>query len=116
MGFSYVEAVSTTAIMMNWPNCGNDYGEDLSRMIESEQANNELLHECRNHKNLAHFIQSQLSRRYGLAENVFPNHHHYPGVKFELQPKSISWGGRLTGTPFTIPYRCLVPLQTDFIK
>ncbi len=152
--------------MMNWPNCGNDYGEDLTRMIESKQASSEFLHECRNHsQNFAHFIQSQLSRRYGLAENVFPaidnnsfalhpyyresrrlvglttvreqdilpvtdgiaaslhidtiaignypNDHHYPGVKFELQPKSIRWGGRLTGTPFTIPYRCLVPLRTD---
>ncbi len=30
-----------------------------------------------------------------------------------MQPKSIRWGGRLTGTPFTIPYSCLVPLKID---
>ncbi|MEO0688103.1 MAG: FAD-dependent oxidoreductase, partial [Cyanobacteria bacterium J06649_11] len=154
--------------MINWPNCGNDYGEDLGRLVESEQAKSEFLHECRNHsQNFAHFIQSNLGRRYGLAENAFrrihnssgafafhpyyresrrlvglttvreqdilpvpggnatplhpdtiaignyPNDHHYPGVKFELQPKSIRWGGRLTGTPFTIPYRSLVPQKTD---
>ncbi|MEM6754272.1 MAG: hypothetical protein AAF630_15015 [Cyanobacteria bacterium P01_C01_bin.38] len=29
--------------MINWLNCGNDYGEDLSRMIESEQAKTEFL-------------------------------------------------------------------------
>ncbi len=43
----------------------------------------------------------------------YANDHHYPGIKFELQPKSIRWGGRWTGTPFTIPYGCLVPLHTD---
>lgn len=141
----------------------------LERLVESESASSEFLHECRNYsQNFAHFIQSQLGRRYGLAE-VFPqeskiqnscgaialhpyyresrrlvgvttvrqdilpipggngaalyvdsiaignyaNDRHYPGVKFELQPKSIRWGGRLTGTPFTIPYRCLVPLKID---
>lgn len=159
-------------LMINWPNCGNDYGDDLGRMIESEQAKREFLYECRNHsQNFAHFIQSKLGRRYGLAENAFPdihnscgafafhpyyresrrlvglttiteqdilpvlggnaaalhpdtiaignypNDHHYPGAefkpKFDLQPKSIRWGGRLTGTPFTIPYGSLVPLKTN---
>ncbi|MEL7245195.1 MAG: FAD-dependent oxidoreductase [Cyanobacteria bacterium J06573_2] len=158
--------------MINWPNCGNDYGDDLGRMIESEQAKNQFLYECRNHsQNFAHFIQSSIGRRYGLAENAFPdihnssgcfafhpyyresrrlmglttvteqdilpvcggnaaalhpdtiaignypNDHHYPNSefksKFELKPKSIRWGGRLTGTPFTIPYRSLVPLKTN---
>jgi FAD dependent oxidoreductase len=159
--------------MMNWPICGNDYGEGLGRLLESEQAKSDFLRECRYHsQNFAHFIQNQLGRRYGLAENVFPsllyeqgnsvptgfalhpyyresrrliglttvreqdilpvdggtvaslnvdaiavgnyaNDHHYPGVKFDLQPKSIRWGGRWTGTPFTIPYRCLIPRETD---
>lgn len=43
----------------------------------------------------------------------YANDHHYPGVKFQLQPKSIRWGGRWTGTPFTIPFRCLIPSQVD---
>ncbi|MEO0685137.1 MAG: FAD-dependent oxidoreductase, partial [Cyanobacteria bacterium J06649_11] len=124
-----------------------------------------------------HFIQFSLGRRYGLAENAFPNihnsrgcfafhpyyresrrlvglttiteqnilpfpgdnaaalhpdtiaignypnDHHYPNVelkskstskfKLKLKPKSIRWGGRLTGTPFTIPYRSLVPQNTN---
>jgi hypothetical protein len=151
--------------MINWPICGNDYGEGVERLIESKAAKREFLQECRWHsQNFAHYIQNQLGRRYGLAESVFPhthpafalhpyyresrrlvglttvieqhilpvaggrvaalfpdaiaignyaNDHHYPGFDLPLQPKSIRWGGRWTGTPFTIPYRCLVPAATD---
>ncbi|MBD2421335.1 FAD-dependent oxidoreductase [Anabaena cylindrica FACHB-243] len=151
--------------MINWPICGNDYGKKADRLIESEIARREFEQECFWHsQNFAHFIQTQLGRRYGLATGVFPsvspafalhpyyresrrleglitvceqdilplaggnvaakfddavavgnyaNDHHYPGVKFSLQPKSIRWGGRWTGTPFTIPYRCLIPKSTD---
>jgi FAD dependent oxidoreductase len=155
-------------LMMNWPICGNDYGKEIGRLIESETSRSEFLQECRWHsQNFAHFIQNQLGDRYGLAEQVFPeyrnpctayalhpyyresrrlvglttmreqdilpialgrvaslnieaiaignyaNDHHYPGVNYQLQPKSMRWGGRWTGTPFTIPYRCLIPAQTD---
>lgn len=48
-----------------------------------------------------------------IAIGNYPNDHHYPGVNFPLKPKSIRWGGRWTGTPFTIPYNSLVPLSTD---
>ncbi|PAX53890.1 FAD-dependent oxidoreductase [Brunnivagina elsteri] len=150
--------------MMNWPLKGNDWGNGVGRLIESAAKRQEFLQECFYHsQNFAYFIQSQLGRRYGLAENVFPNSssfalhpyfresrrliglttvreqdilpilggnvaalypdaiaignyandHHYPDVKFSLQPKSIRWGGRWTGTPFTIPYRCLVPANID---
>ena len=151
--------------MINWPICGNDYGQDVGRLIKSDIARREFNQECFWHsQNFARFIQTQLGRRYGLAEGVFPslspafalhpyfresrrleglitvceqdilplaggtvaakfddaiavgnyaNDHHYPGVKFLLQPKSIRWGGRWTGTPFTIPYRSLIPKSTD---
>ncbi|WP_414528949.1 FAD-dependent oxidoreductase [Nodularia chucula] len=151
--------------MINWPICGNDYGEGVGRLIESEAAKKEFLQECRWHsQNFAHFIQKNLSRRYGLAESVFPgkagafalhpyyresrrlvglttvreqdilpmtggkvaslfpdaiavgnyaNDHHYPGFDWPLQPKSMRWGGRWTGTPFTIPYGSLIPVATD---
>ncbi|OYD94646.1 FAD-dependent oxidoreductase [Nostoc sp. 'Peltigera membranacea cyanobiont' 210A] len=151
--------------MMNWPICGNDYGEGVGRLIESDVSRGEFIQESRWHShNFAHFIQKQLGRRYGLAEKVFPhastafalhpyyresrrlvglttvreqdilpiakgrvasifndaiavgnyaNDHHYPGVQFSLQPKSIRWGGRWTGTPFTIPYSSLIPATTD---
>jgi hypothetical protein len=151
--------------MMNWPIKGNDYAEGVARLIKSEASKAEFLQECRWHsQNFAHFIQNQLGRRYGLAENVFPgsdtafalhpyyresrrligvttireqdilpvvggrvaalffdavalgnypNDHHYPDFDLPLQPKSVRWGGNLTGTPFTIPYRCLVPAITD---
>ncbi len=49
----------------------------------------------------------------GIAIGNYANDHHYPGIKFPLQPKSIRWGGRWTGTAFTIPYRCLIPAQID---
>ncbi|MFS0518288.1 FAD-dependent oxidoreductase [Nostoc sp. UIC 10607] len=171
--------------MINWPICGNDYGEGVGRLIESGVTRGEFIQESRWHsQNFAHFIQNQLGRRYGLAEKVFPhtptafalhpyyresrrlvglttvreqdilpiaggrvasifndarfcvplrgsklreasptgeaiavgnyaNDHHYPGVQFPLQTKSIRWGGRWTGTPFTIPYSSLIPATTD---
>jgi FAD dependent oxidoreductase len=216
--------------MMNWPICGNDYGENLSRLIESKQARQEYMQEAIWHsQNFAHYIQNNISPHYGLADdNIFPqqnqnlifpqlisfliaselenhakaaiakrgtechrrkeeiilnhsgangfdtiqtsdqnqkqnsnsafalqpyyresrrliglttireqdilpipngtvaklhadaiaignyaNDHHYPGFDFKLQPKSIRWGGRWTGTPFTIPYGALVPINTD---
>jgi hypothetical protein len=180
--------------MINWPQCGNDYGDGVGRLVESGDKQQQFLQEARWHtQSFAHFIQSQLGYRYGLADNIFPhsslgggayalhpyyresrrlqglvtvreqdllpvaggrvaalptdnsggnaicadapnvataslsqrfaiasialgnyaNDHHYPGVNFPLKPKSIRWGGRWTGTPFTIPYGCLIPLSTD---
>lgn len=184
--------------MINWPQCGNDYGEGLGRLIDSEEARYQFLQEAFWHtQSFARFIQIQLGRRYGEAVHIFPlmrgegerggegvsyqlpttnyqskiqnrtgayalhpyyresrrlvglvtvceqdilpvaggrvarlpvdaagnvsaiavgnyaNDHHYPGVDFSLQPKSIRWGGRWTGTPFTLPYSCLIPVETD---
>lgn len=48
-----------------------------------------------------------------IAIGNYANDHHYPGFTLPLQPKSIRWGGRWTGTPFTIPYGCLIPVATD---
>ncbi len=152
-------------LMLNWPQCGNDYGRGLDRLIAADAERQQLLLECRWHtQNFARFIQLHFGRRYGLANGIFPhadsafalhpyyresrrligvttireqdilpqaggrvaplqidaialgnyvNDHHYPGVQFPLQPKSIRWGGRWTGTPFTISYRCLIPSTTD---
>ena len=164
--------------MINWPQRGNDYGEGVGRLIESEASRLQFLQESRWHtQSFVRFIQSQIGRRYGLADRVFPlllpaqsaggggyalhpyyresrrlvglttvreqdilpvpgsrvaplpvdasgcvsaialgnypNDHHYPGINFPLKSKSIRWGGRWTGTPFTIPYSCLIPAQTD---
>jgi hypothetical protein len=170
--------------MINWPRRGNDYGEGIGRLVESESARRQFLQEARWHsQGFAHFIQTHLDRRYGLAEDMFPacsnslggggyalhpyyresrrlkglttvreqdilpipggsvaslpirvfgqgctvaetvcdaiaignypNDHHYPSGDIELQPKSMRWGGRWTGTPFTIPYGCLVPETID---
>ncbi|OKH27491.1 FAD-dependent oxidoreductase [Chroogloeocystis siderophila] len=147
--------------MINWPVHGNDYGVEVERLITSETKRNEFLQECFWHsQNFAYFIQSQMSRRYGLADvfdtglamhpyyresrrvigletlceqdilpiptgqvaalkpdaiafGNYPNDHHYPGFEFPLAPKSLRWGGRWTGTPFTIPYGCLIPATID---
>ncbi|MGV0026650.1 FAD-dependent oxidoreductase [Phormidesmis priestleyi] len=182
--------------MINWPIRGNDYGEGVERLIGSAEERSQFHQEALWHtQGFAHFIQSQLGRRYGLAENIFPdasrgqesstytslltphsspggayalhpyyresrrlvglvtvreqdilpkgqvaplplvtiaqgcefaenlcqaiaignyaNDHHYPSGDIPLAPKSIRWGGRWTGTPFTLPYGCLVPEKTD---
>ncbi len=48
-----------------------------------------------------------------IALGNYPNDHHYPGFDYRLAPKSLRWGGRWTGTPFTIPYEALVPAAVD---
>jgi hypothetical protein len=162
--------------MINWPIHGNDYGEGVQRLIQSETARQEFWQASRWHsQNFARFIQQQLGRRYGLAIQQFPllprslgggayalhpyyresrrvqgvitlreqdilplptgqvaplpinaagmvsaiaignyaNDHHYPDGELALQPKSMRWGGRWTGTPFTIPYDCLIPATIE---
>jgi len=171
--------------MINWPLRGNDYGEGVNRLVESESSRSEFLQESLWHsQSFARFIQAQLGSRYGLADDIFPvpkmakgqngdnfanshsafalhpyyresrrlrgvttireqdilplasgsvaalpvnadgkcmavaianytNDHHYTSGDSPLQPKSIRWGGRWTGTPFAIPYTCLIPAETD---
>ena len=48
-----------------------------------------------------------------IALGNYPNDHHYPSGDIPLQPKSMRWGGRWTGNPFTIPYGAIVPQATD---
>jgi hypothetical protein len=170
--------------MINWPIHGNDYGEGVQRLVGTESDKQQFLQEALWHsQGFAHFIQTHLGRRYGLAKNIFPdpsnhfhddayalhpyhresrrlkglttvrehdllpiakgqvaalpivvkaqgceqaenicdaiaignyaNDHHYPSGDIKLAPKSIRWGGRWTGTPFTIPYRALIPETID---
>jgi len=56
---------------------------------------------------------SPTGRYTGVAIGNYANDHHYPGFEFPLAPKSIRWGGRWTGTPFVIPYTCLIPKEVD---
>jgi hypothetical protein len=164
--------------MINWPKRGNDYGENINRLLGSESERQAFLQEARWHtQGFAHFIQTQIDRRYGLATDTFPGNsafalqpyyresrrlvglttvreqdilplpngqvaalpihtcaagcenveaicdaiaignyaldHHYPSGDIQLSKKSMRWGGRWTGTPFTIPYRSLVPQTID---
>ncbi|MFM7447801.1 MAG: FAD-dependent oxidoreductase [Leptolyngbyaceae cyanobacterium] len=170
--------------MINWPIHGNDYGEGVQRVLQSNGDRRQFLQEARRHaQGFAHYIQAHLGRRYGLAVDCFPysahslgggafalhpyyresrrlqglttireqdilpvatgnvarlplqvrgqgceltetaceaiavgnyaNDHHYPSGDIPLRPKFMNWGGRCTGTPFTIPYRALVPAAVD---
>lgn len=160
--------------MINWPQCGNDYGLDADRLIQSEADRQAFLQSAYEHtKQYADFLQQQLGKDYELATDAFPaatigggafalhpyyresrrlcgettviepdilpiaggqvaalpmdaagqvcavaignyaNDHHYPGFRFPLHPKSIRWGGRWTGTPFALPYGCLIPAAID---
>ncbi|MGF1512977.1 MAG: FAD-dependent oxidoreductase [Elainellaceae cyanobacterium] len=49
----------------------------------------------------------------GIAVGNYPNDHHYAGASFPVADKTMRWGGRVTGTLFSIPYRCLVPQTID---
>jgi hypothetical protein len=55
----------------------------------------------------------QPDRPSSIAIGNYPNDHHYPGRDYKLAPKSQRWGGRWTGTPFTIPYGALVSDRLD---
>lgn len=48
-----------------------------------------------------------------IAVGNYANDHHYPGGDWPLAPKSCRWGGRWSGTPFTIPYGALVSAGLD---
>ncbi|MDX2230787.1 MAG: FAD-dependent oxidoreductase [Leptolyngbyaceae cyanobacterium bins.349] len=48
-----------------------------------------------------------------IAIGNYVNDHHYPSGDIPLAPKAMRWGGRWTGTPFTIPYRALVSNSVD---
>jgi hypothetical protein len=174
--------------MLNWPICGNDYGEGLDRLVGDAVAHTEWAREAQDFsRGFAYYIQQKLGRRYGLAPafpaanlgdlsndksddksdqlggfalqayyresrrliglttvtelDILPvsggqaaalptdlqqpdrtsaiaignyaNDHHYPGRDYKLAPKSRRWGGRWTGTPFTIPYGALVSDRLD---
>ncbi len=47
-----------------------------------------------------------------IAIGNYDNDHHYP-LPFSPISKTLRWGGRITGTPFTIPYGCLIPEAID---
>ncbi|MEB3227528.1 MAG: FAD-dependent oxidoreductase [Synechocystis sp.] len=155
--------------MINWPIAGNDYGQDLNRLIGSQEDKQAYLQEAYDYSyTYAHYLQTEHSPTLELATGIFPqsgqrssafalhpyyresrrlrgqgiltennilpqgqvaplpthhdqvtsiavgnyaNDHHYPGYDFPLAPKSLQWGGRWTGTPFTIPFDAVLPVS-----
>ena len=74
--------------MLNWPQQGNDYGVNLHRLVQSQAAWREWAEAAIAHsRNFAHFIQSELGQRYGLALDTFPDlPGQLGGGAFALQP------------------------------
>lgn len=66
-----------------------------------------------NNGTVAPLPMNQQGQVTAIAIGNYANDHHYPGQKLALQSKSIRWGGRWTGTPFALPYGCLVPQQVQ---
>jgi len=48
-----------------------------------------------------------------IAVGNYVNDHHYTQRDLSLAPKALRWGGRWTGTPFSLPYGCLVPESVE---
>jgi hypothetical protein len=48
-----------------------------------------------------------------IAVGNYANDHHYPGGDWPLAAKSCRWGGRWSGTPFSIPWGSLVSRDVD---
>jgi FAD dependent oxidoreductase len=63
--------------------------------------------------NVAPLPDNNLAEVTAIAIGNYANDHHYPSGDIALQAKSLRWGGRVTGTPFTVPYTALVPAQID---
>ena len=74
-------------LMINWPHKGNDYGIGLHRLIESDAARAQYGKEAQQHSQaFAHYIQTQLGNRYGLASEIFPKTASSLGGAFALMP------------------------------
>jgi hypothetical protein len=77
-------------LMINWPDKGNDYSTNLGRLIKSEEAKREVLQESFWHSlSFARFIQQNLGKRYGLANNIFPKIPK-PAYYYSLLPSSFA--------------------------
>ena len=80
-------------LMINWPIRGNDYGEGVDRLIGSPASRQEFLQESLWHtQSFARFIQTELGRRYGLAQNIFPISKTENQQNFSLQTSPLGGG------------------------
>jgi len=87
--------------MINWPQQGNDYGENLDRLLASDAKRQAFFQEARDYsQHFAHFIQQELGDRYGLATDTFP-----------AEPNSIG-GGAFALHPYFRESRRVVGVST----
>ena len=60
--------------MINWPQAGNDYGDDLNRLVGTAADRAAALQAAYDRSlGFAHWLQQTLGRRYGLADQLFPD-------------------------------------------
>jgi hypothetical protein len=100
--------------MINWPIAGNDYGQDLGRLVGSPAERQALLQEAYDHSyHFAHFLQSHLGQHLGLAGGLFPKIGNR-STAFALYPyyrESRRLQGRMTVTESMIlPQGQVAPL------
>lgn len=100
--------------MINWPIHGNDYGEGVERLIQNAEARQSFWQEAIWHsRSFACYIQTQLGRRYGLAEGLFPQTGALGGGAFALHPYYRE-SRRLVGLT-TIREQDLLPVPTGVV-
>lgn len=59
--------------MLNWPIFGNDYGQDLNRLIATPAEKQAFLQEAYEHSyHFAYFLQQETGKNLGLALEAFP--------------------------------------------
>ncbi len=162
--------ISPDIFMINWPKCGNDYSIKINRIFKDQAEKERFDKEAKTYSLwFARYIQENLGRRFGLAQEIFPktngfavipyyrearrlvgfdtftendfiydnenagsflfdsiavgnyvNDHHYDEMApktskkyFKPLVKSMKWGGRHTGLPFSIPMKAVIPIKTD---
>ncbi len=100
--------------MINWPICGNDYGEGLNRLVASKAEQQQFLREAYEHSySFAVYLQSELGSRYGLAKNIFPQENNNLDRAFALHPYYRE-SRRLRGQ-VTITEQDILPVQDGFV-
>ncbi len=81
--FLHYGRLTRDLFMLNWPQQGNDWGDRLHRLVESDTARHEWQQEARWHsQSFARYLQQQFDQRYGLAADLFPDAAH-PGLALQ---------------------------------
>ena len=84
------------------------YWREGRRLVGRELVREQQLLPAGPGASIAPLPRDRQGRSTAIAVGNYANDHHYPGPDWPLASKSCRWGGRWSGTPFTIPYGALV--------